>query len=163
LHLHNAAAGGNPFAIFYSGSLAWGITFGALLATTMFLNVWLVIWPKQQIIIASNAAVMGGGQANPDVPKAARRAALASRTNTLFSVPMLAFMIVPRWFQRTALGDMSLMIWSAWAIVVIGVFEFSCLTGDKGPLTKPLDTVKSVLTAGTVLALASVILYAVLP
>ena len=58
----------------------------------MFLNVWLIIWPAQQVVIASSESVAGGGEANPDAGAALARAGLASRTNTLFSLPMLFFM-----------------------------------------------------------------------
>src|SRR2546422_4643872 len=72
----------------------WGeaIFTGALFGTLMFVNVWAVIWPKQQIVIASAVAAAGGGQANPAAAAAGRRAVLASRTHVVFSVPMLFFM-----------------------------------------------------------------------
>jgi uncharacterized membrane protein len=165
LDLHNSAGapGTSPFEVFYASSLGWGITFGALVATTMFLNVWLVIWPKQQIVIASNAAVMGGGQANPEAAKAARKAFLASRTNTLFSLTMIAFMAAPRWLPRAGFTGPGTAIWAVWMIVFIGLWEFSALTGDKGPLTKPLDTVKSVITTGLVGAVISLAIFLLLP
>src|SRR2546426_3250454 len=71
----------------------WGeaIFTGALFGTLMFVNVWAVIWPKQQIVIASAVAAAGGGQANPAAAAAGRRAVLASRTNLGFSGPLLFF------------------------------------------------------------------------
>ena len=68
------------------------ITVGATLGTLMFLNVWLIIWPNQKIMIASNQQIKGGGQALPEAAAAAPKAGLASRTNVLFSIPMLFFM-----------------------------------------------------------------------
>ncbi len=68
------------------------ITIGATMGTLMFLNVWLIIWPNQKIMIASNQQVKGGGQALPEAAAAGPKAGLASRTNTLFSIPMLFFM-----------------------------------------------------------------------
>ena len=65
---------------------------GGLLGTLMWANVWFVIWPAQQIVIANANAVAGGGEANPAAAGCAARAGLASRTNTLFSIPMLFFM-----------------------------------------------------------------------
>ena len=66
---------------------------GAGLGTIMFLNVWLIIWPNQKKIIAANVAQ----SENPDAPGPdaswAGTALLASRTNTLLSIPMLFFMI----------------------------------------------------------------------
>ena len=41
------------------------ITLGATMGTLMFLNVWLIIWPNQRIVIASNQAVAAGGEADP--------------------------------------------------------------------------------------------------
>ena len=32
----------------------------------MFLNVWLVIWPNQQIVIANARNVQAGGEADPE-------------------------------------------------------------------------------------------------
>lgn len=68
------------------------IYIGALLAIIMFTNVWLIIWPNQKIVIASATQVANGGQALPEAAGALATAGLASRTNTLFSVPMLYFM-----------------------------------------------------------------------
>jgi uncharacterized membrane protein len=62
------------------------IGMGAWLGTIMFLNVWLIIWPNQQ-------KVLGLVSATPEEKtKAARMAFLASRTNTMLSIPMLFFM-----------------------------------------------------------------------
>jgi uncharacterized membrane protein len=64
-----------------------------LLGTTMFLNVWGVIWRNQKVVIGNAENVANGGEANPDAPASAKKAARASRCNTLFSVPMLFFMV----------------------------------------------------------------------
>jgi uncharacterized membrane protein len=73
-----------------SGSL--DIYIGSLLGVIMFANVWLIIWPNQKIVIASATQVANGGQALPEAAGALATAGLASRTNALFSVPMLYFM-----------------------------------------------------------------------
>ncbi|WP_411726422.1 urate hydroxylase PuuD [Methyloglobulus sp.] len=65
---------------------------GAFLGILMFTNVWLIIWPNQKTVIASATQVANGGQALPEAAGALAAAGLASRTNTLFSVPMLYFM-----------------------------------------------------------------------
>jgi uncharacterized membrane protein len=65
---------------------------GGLIGTVMWYNVWFVIRPIQNRVIASANAVAGGGQADPEAAKLAPNAGLASRTNTLLSVPMLLFM-----------------------------------------------------------------------
>ena len=67
----------------YKNSYSIGISLGSLMATIMFLNVWLIIWPNQKKVIAGTE----------DAAEAGAKAALASRTNTLFSFPMLYFMI----------------------------------------------------------------------
>lgn len=64
------------------------IGIGAWLGTIMFFNVWVLIWPNQQ-------KVLGIKKASADEKaKAARTALLASRTNTLLSIPMVFFMVV---------------------------------------------------------------------
>jgi uncharacterized membrane protein len=68
------------------------IYIGALLGIIMFTNVWLIIWPNQKIVIASATQVANGGQALPEAAGALATAGLASRTNALFSIPMLYFM-----------------------------------------------------------------------
>lgn len=74
------------------GGMSIDIYIGALLGTLMFLNVWLIIWPNQKIVIASAKQVASGGAAIPEAASALGTAGLASRTNALFSVPMLFFM-----------------------------------------------------------------------
>ena len=68
------------------------ISVGAAFGTVMFLNVWLVIWPNQKIVIANAVQVAAGGAANPAAAGAAGKAGLASRHNTLFSIPLLFLM-----------------------------------------------------------------------
>ena len=57
----------------------------------MAINVWFVIWPNQKIVIAS-AQQVAAAVALAEAAGVALKAALASRTNTLFSIPMLFFM-----------------------------------------------------------------------
>ena len=65
-----------------SGSYAV-IGIGAWLGTIMLLNVWGLIWPNQK-------KILGMKQASADEIAAAKKVALmASRTNTLLSIPML--------------------------------------------------------------------------
>jgi uncharacterized membrane protein len=62
------------------------IGIGAWLGTIMLFNVWVLIWPNQKKILGFVAAT--------DEQKAAARkiAAMASRTNFVLSIPMLACM-----------------------------------------------------------------------
>src|SRR5688572_21106379 len=60
---------------------------GAWLGTIMLFNVWVLIWPNQK-------KVLGLVEATADqIAKARRVAFLASRTNTVLSIPMLMSMV----------------------------------------------------------------------
>ena len=60
---------------------------GAWLGTIMLFNVWVLIWPNQK-------KVLGMVEATPEqVAKAKNIAFMASRSNTLMSIPMLMSMI----------------------------------------------------------------------
>ncbi len=73
------------------------ILIGGILGIIMAYNVWMIIWPNQQKIIAAVKDTMENGTAAPaDQPKWARTALLASRTNTMLSIPMLFFMVGAR-------------------------------------------------------------------
>ena len=61
-----------------------------------------MIWRNQKIVIASAQRVLAGGEADPAAAAAARKAMLASRTNTLFSIPMLFFMAATSHFVGQA-------------------------------------------------------------
>jgi uncharacterized membrane protein len=140
--------------IFYSQPYGIIITVGGLIGTIMFLNVWLVIWPKQQIVIASTNLVASGGQALPEAAGAARRAALASRTNTVFSIPMLFYMGGASHYGQMV-GSMG--PWEShgyfWfvVIVIIAAFEANALIGTQGVAKQPLDSVKGALWYGFLL------------
>ena len=63
------------------------IGFGAWFGTIMLFNVWVLIWPNQK-------KILGMVEASADQIARARRVAfLASRTNTLLSIPMLMSMV----------------------------------------------------------------------
>ncbi len=63
------------------------IGIGMWLATIMFFNVWVIIWPNQK-------KALGIVQVEADEKaKAGRTAMLFSRTNTLLSIPMLYAMV----------------------------------------------------------------------
>ncbi len=62
------------------------IGFGAWLGTIMLFNVWVLIWPCQKKILGIVPAT------DAEKASARRLAFLASRANTLMSIPMLMFM-----------------------------------------------------------------------
>ena len=134
---------------------------GALIATVMFLNVWLVIWPNQRIVIGNAERTAAGQEADPAAAPAARKAALASRTNTLFSISVMWFMIgTSHWVAITqrfgfipSSGKRAL-----WYIVVIastGLIEANALGLLGGyaptPTRKFLDDHRQTIVAGFVL------------
>jgi uncharacterized membrane protein len=121
------------------------ITIGAVLGTLMFLNVWLIIWPNQKIVIASNAQIKSGGEALPEAAGAAPKAALASRTNTLFSVPMLFFMGSSAHYAHGGLSGNTVPL--VVALVIILALELNAIFGKQGPMT----TVRGVIVSGLVL------------
>jgi uncharacterized membrane protein len=127
----------------------WGMTIltGAAFGTVMFLNVWLVIWPKQKVVIAAAS----GGQANPAAAAAGRRAFLASRTNVLFSFPMLFFMGAAQHFTLNPAQNAGLF--GLILLAIIALIELNALMGTTGPLKKPLETVRSVIITGFITAL----------
>jgi hypothetical protein len=78
---------------FWKSGEGIAIATGILLALTMFVNVWGIIWRNQKIVIANARNVQAGGEADPNAAAAGRSSAMASRQNTIFSFPMLLFMV----------------------------------------------------------------------
>ncbi len=122
-------------------AISYDITVGAALGTLMFLNVWLIIWPNQKIVIASATQVAQGGEALPEAAAAAPKAALASRTNTLFSAPMLFFMGSSAHLSNGLVVDANGLGLSI-ILLIIFLLEANAIFGKQGPLT----TVKGVIS-----------------
>jgi uncharacterized membrane protein len=81
-----ALLGGNFVAAFTFQGVYAAIGMGAWLGTIMLFNVWVLIWPNQK-------KILGIVQASDEEKGKARRIAfLASRFNTMLSIPMLFFM-----------------------------------------------------------------------
>jgi uncharacterized membrane protein len=120
---------------------AWtfDITIGALLGTLMFLNVWLIIWPNQKIVC---------GIVQGDAAAAGPKALLASRTNVLFSGPMLMFMGSSSHLSHGLLGSASSV--ALWLLVaIIAALEINAI---KGKLWKPMVSVKGIIHCSIALA-----------
>ena len=75
---------GNAFML-GSGAVIIGV--GAWLGTIMLFNVWVLIWPNQKKILGIVPA------SDEEKAKARVVAAMASRTNTFLSIPMLMCMV----------------------------------------------------------------------
>lgn len=132
----------------WSNPWATTILTGGLFGTLMFLNVVLVIWPKQQIVIASAKTVASGGLANASAPAAARRAFLASRTNVVFSIPMLFFMGAAQHYTLPGGGNHT----AYWAgvLVVAALVEINALLATTGGTTKSIEKIPGVIVTGFV-------------
>jgi uncharacterized membrane protein len=106
------------------------ISTGALLGLIMLTNVWGVIWRNQKIVIRSAQGVMEGGAALPEAADAGRRGGLASRTNTVLSIPLVFFMAFTSHlafrYNREPEASKRLMWWIP-VIVVVALIELNGL------------------------------------
>ncbi len=128
------------------GSWSVDILLAVGMATLMFLNVWLIIWPNQKVVIASNEAVRDGGTADPNAAGSAAKALLASRTNTFFSAPMLFLMGSHGNF--TLGGEQSTTALIIGLVIILGI-EANAIWGKMLTLT----TVRGVIVSSLVLTL----------
>jgi len=92
------------------------IILGVTMGTFMMLNVWGIIWPNQKIVI-------GLKEGDPGI--AGPKAGLASRTNTLFSLPTLYFMVssahLPHGGYLMVQGDMSSTAFLAGIFIILAI------------------------------------------
>lgn len=113
------------------GKSAGGIAIstGMLLGTIMMLNVWGVIWRNQKVVLANAANLLAGGEADPNAAAAGRRAFMASRQNTIFSVSMLFFMVFKSHALTTGAELSGGKVGTFWLItlILIVVLELNCL------------------------------------
>jgi uncharacterized membrane protein len=141
------------------------IATGILLALVMFSNVWFVIWPAQKRVIANAENVLAGGQADATVAGFGRRGLLASRTNTLFSIPMLFFMAATSHFapfhasatsgKRGAFLGVVLFVTAIFELNALGVLGGT----EAGGARAYLDTHKNTIIAGFAYAVLLIVLF----
>ena len=155
LHIMFAQYGG--LGGFFATAYGWKIFFGGMLGSLMWFNVWFVIWPAQQVVMASAQQVKGGGQAIPDAAPRGQRAGFASRTNTMLSIPMLFFMGAASHLGMSSpksggaqLGALVLLL------VIMAIAEINAMVGTTGPGKKMLSTLTGTFWAGFIL---TVVLY----
>ena len=147
---------GSEFDNFWETPQGTSILIGAGFATVMFLNVWLVIWPAQQVIIGSARKVAEGGEADPNAAARAKPAARASRANTLMSIPMLFFMGFTSHYAGAYSGgdggpNAIVIILFLIILAVIELTALGKLGGYDSPLAKQLfDSHKNTIIAGFV-------------
>jgi uncharacterized membrane protein len=142
---------------FFDTSYGMAIFFGGMLGSLMWFNVWFIIWPAQQIVMASAAQVSKGGQAIPEAAARGQRAGFASRTNVLLSIPMLFFMgtashltIFVTSTPGAKVGALILLL------VVMAAAEFNATVGTTGAGKKMLSTLNATFWGGFI---ATAILY----
>ena len=129
------------------GTTMPAIWVGALAGTFMFLNVWLVIWPNQKIVL---------GMKEGDGPAAAAKAGLASRTNTLFSGPMLLGMLGNKYLAvPIAEGGSATGLYVALGTIV--ALEINALFGGMGPMKSVMGVIHCSL--GLMLAILGILLF----
>ncbi len=131
------------------GSVTASLSIGVTLGTLMFLNVWLIIWPNQKVVMASTAQVAAGGAALPEAAAAGPKALLASRTNVMFSLAMLFFMGAGAHLPYGLFTEMG-AVKLALILLVIGGLQANALFGKVGPMA----TVKGVIHCGVGLTVA---------
>ena len=121
------------------------IALGTLMGTIMMLNVWGIIWRNQKVVI---------GLKEGDAVKAGAKAALASRTNTLLSLPMLYFMVSSAHGGTAAYpksyllidGYLSTGFWIVFIAVLL--IEFNAIFGK---MYSMITSVRSVIASSLVL------------
>ena len=103
---------------------------GAWLGTIMLFNVWVLIWPNQK-------KILGIVDASADQIAAAKKVALmASRTNTLFSGPMLFGMLGSKHLYIDASAT-ALYV----SLAIIAALEVNALFGKTGPMTSVVGVI----------------------
>ena len=144
IKLHSGVALGDPYMT--------KILTGGLMGTFMWANVWFVIWPAQQVVIANAENVAAGGEANPEAAARAGRAGVASRTNTLFSIPMLFFMGSASHLPSFLTGNNDMAYWLVAGVIILFA-EAQALIGPGTATQKPLTSVSGTIHAGLALTL----------
>jgi uncharacterized membrane protein len=116
------------------------IILGATMGTIMMLNVWGIIWRNQKIVL---------GMKEGDAAAAGAKAGLASRTNTLFSVPMLMYMVYSVHGGNVGMGISMNALYLGLAIIF--AIEANAIWGKMLPA---ITSVRAVITSSFILAIA---------
>ena len=115
------------------------IILGATMGTIMMLNVWGIIWRNQKIVL---------GMKDGDAAAAGAKAGLASRTNTLFSVPMLMYMVYSVHGGNVGMGISMNALYLGLAIIF--AIEANAIWGKMIPA---IASVRAVIISSFVLAI----------
>ena len=115
------------------------IILGATMGTIMMLNVWGIIWRNQKIVL---------GMKDGDAAAAGAKAGLASRTNTVFSVPMLMYMVYSVHGGNVGMGISMNALYLGLAIIF--AIEANAIWGKMLPA---ITSVRAVITSSFILAI----------
>ena len=135
------------FMAFMASSYGLLISIGALMGLMMWGNVWFLIWPKQKIVIENANRVAKGESALPAAADAGARANVASRTNTLLSIPMLFFMGAASHLPLAVTDSSNVGVFWIVLAILLALLEYNAI---KGKTYQLMTTVKQVLTSGFV-------------
>ncbi len=125
---------------------------GGIMGSIMWFNVWFIIWPAQRdYAIKSAEQVAAGGEPVPGTPEKGALAGRASRTNTLFSLPMLFFMGSARHLETIHTGTNDAIYWIVAGVIILLV-ELNAVVGTGGR-QKYLASVSGTIHAGLALTL----------
>ncbi len=147
---YKAHTSGAGFNVFLQSSYGWTITSGMILGLIMWYNVWFVIWPKQQIVIKNAEGLAKSQPANPDAAAAGARANVASRTNTLFSIPLLYLMGAASHFPLPVSERTNYCIFWIPFLLIVAALEWNAL---KGQTRKIMTTIPQVVHFGILLTI----------
>jgi len=114
------------------------IILGATMGTIMMLNVWGIIWRNQKIVL---------GMKDGDTAAAGAKAGLAPRTNTLFSVPMLMYMVYSVHGGNVGMGISMNALYAGLAIIF--AIQANAIWGKMLPA---ITSVRAVITSSFILA-----------
>jgi uncharacterized membrane protein len=125
---------------------------GGILGTFMWYNVWFVIMPRQRLAIANAENVAAGKPADPAAAAGAPVAGRASRTNVLFSIPMLFFMGAASHLTIASHETPNVHVHILVVLIVAALLEANIFAGN-ATTQKPLATVSGTIHAGLGLTL----------
>ncbi len=106
-----------------------------------------------------------GQEALPNAAAAGRKAACASRTNTLFSIPMLFFMGATSHFSGSLAdgGDNGALYWLVVLVLIVAIEAIGISAPVQGsPIAWHIDQHRNTIIAGFVLAAILILLFEVL-
>jgi uncharacterized membrane protein len=144
-----------------------GILTGMLLGTIMFLNVWGVIWRNQKVVLANAVNVLAGQPEDPNAAAAGRKAFMASRQNTIFSISLVWFMTFKSHspYNGEMLSGGKVAIYWIVTLIIVAILELNALgllpwkfNAKKG-LNTIYESVQNTLITGFVLWAVFVVLW----